>query len=463
MPEFDRAGGRGDRRPRAARAARRDRRPRALQRARPRPTGRAGRPAPPRWPPAARPRAWRCRSTRIPPTVDGAAFDAKVAAAERRRERRLRALGRARPRRRWTGSTSWPRAASSASRRSCATRGSTTSRPPTTTCWAPGWSAPPRSACRCRARRAARPAAPRSQGADWRAWAASRPPEAELAAIERALELAEADRLLAARRARLDRRRGGGGRRGARPRRRRDAARPARTTSRWPRRTWSGSARRQVRAAAAAAPRERDALWRHLRAGRIALVASDHSPCPPAMKAGGFDAAWGGIAGAQTTLALLLDEGPARAACRSPALAELVTGAPAARLRLPKGRLEPGADADLALVDLRGASTRSAAARPAPRRTRSPAAAARTGRADARARRPCTTAASRPGARPSDKATGGDERSEDHRRPVRVPRALGAGGAPRRRAPRSRGCSRSATRSSTCAGAASPPGSRSAT
>jgi allantoinase len=33
---------------------------------------------------------------------------------------------------------------------------------------------------------------------------------------------------------------------------------------------------------------------------------------------------------------------------------DLVTGAPARRFGLPKGRLEPGADADLALIDLRG-------------------------------------------------------------------------------------------------------------
>jgi allantoinase len=68
------------------------------------------------------------------------------------------------------------------------------------------------------------------------------------------------------------------------------------------------------------------------------------------MKAGDFTAAWGGIAGCQSLLALLLDAG------RLPlgAVAALTSANPAARLRLPKGRLEPGADADLALVDLRG-------------------------------------------------------------------------------------------------------------
>jgi allantoinase len=99
---------------------------------------------------------------------------------------------------------------------------------------------------------------------------------------------------------------------------------------------------------------DRDALWEQLARGRIALVASDHSPCPPAMKDGGFAAAWGGIAGAQSTLSVLLHEGAARRVPIS-VLAELVTGAPARRFSLPKGRLEPGADADLALVDLREA------------------------------------------------------------------------------------------------------------
>jgi allantoinase len=93
--------------------------------------------------------------------------------------------------------------------------------------------------------------------------------------------------------------------------------------------------------------RERDALWARLTAGRIAFVASDHSPCPPAMKEGDFTTAWGGIAGAQTTLGLLLER-------LAPQTAAALTSAnPAKRLRLPKGRLEPGADADLVLVDLR--------------------------------------------------------------------------------------------------------------
>jgi allantoinase len=91
---------------------------------------------------------------------------------------------------------------------------------------------------------------------------------------------------------------------------------------------------------------ERDALWDEVRAGRIDLVASDHSPAPPSMKQGDDAfAVWGGISGCQSLLASLLGRLPA---CD---VARLTASAPARRLRLPgKGRIEPGADADLALV-----------------------------------------------------------------------------------------------------------------
>jgi allantoinase len=89
---------------------------------------------------------------------------------------------------------------------------------------------------------------------------------------------------------------------------------------------------------------ERDALWDSLR--DIAFIASDHSPCPPDMKEGDFTAAWGGIAGCQTLLALLLDS----ARLDLPAIAALTAANPARRLSLAKGELRVGADADLVLV-----------------------------------------------------------------------------------------------------------------
>jgi allantoinase len=94
---------------------------------------------------------------------------------------------------------------------------------------------------------------------------------------------------------------------------------------------------------------ERDELWRRLRAGEVALVGSDHSPAPPHMKEGDVMTAWGGISGCQLLLPLMLTTGLA-----VEEVVRLVSHAPARRFRLPgKGRLEVGADADLVLVDRR--------------------------------------------------------------------------------------------------------------
>ncbi len=89
---------------------------------------------------------------------------------------------------------------------------------------------------------------------------------------------------------------------------------------------------------------DRDDLRAELAAGSIDLLASDHSPAPASMKQGDDAfAIWGGISGCQSLLAIALTEGFPT---------ELVGERPAARFRLPgKGRLEPGADADLVLVD----------------------------------------------------------------------------------------------------------------
>lgn len=100
---------------------------------------------------------------------------------------------------------------------------------------------------------------------------------------------------------------------------------------------------------------EIEGLWAALEAGEIGSIASDHSPAPPGMKRGDdMFAVWGGIAGAQTTLALTLTHGLARgiAAAR---LATWLATSPAARFGLAgKGRLEAGADADIVLVETGG-------------------------------------------------------------------------------------------------------------
>jgi allantoinase len=93
---------------------------------------------------------------------------------------------------------------------------------------------------------------------------------------------------------------------------------------------------------------ERQGLWEALLGGQIDVVASDHSPAPASIKAGGdFFAVWGGIAGIQSTLAVLLDRGVPVGE-----IARLTAAFPAKRFGLAgKGAIVPGNDADLAFVD----------------------------------------------------------------------------------------------------------------
>jgi allantoinase len=97
--------------------------------------------------------------------------------------------------------------------------------------------------------------------------------------------------------------------------------------------------------------RHRSELRDELSSGTIDIVASDHSPAPPNMKTGDFARAWGGIAGVQSTLAVLLEQG-----LRLERIAQLLAATPARRFRIRnKGAIRPGNHADLTLVDL-GAS-----------------------------------------------------------------------------------------------------------
>jgi allantoinase len=187
-------------------------------------------------------------------------------------------------------------------------------------------------------------------GPTWRDWVASRPVEAELRAIERALALA-ADTGCSLHVVHVSTGRGVALVAEARTR---GVDATCETCPHYLVLTEDDLERLGTRAKCAPPLRpaaERDALWAHLGASRIALVASDHSPCPPEMKAGGWDVAWGGIAGCQTLLPLLLEDGRLE-----PAEVGVLTSANvAARFRLPKGPLAPGADADIVLVD-RGAA-----------------------------------------------------------------------------------------------------------
>jgi allantoinase len=107
----------------------------------------------------------------------------------------------------------------------------------------------------------------------------------------------------------------------------------------------------------------REALWAALEKGLIDMVATDHSPCPPAMKRpkpgideGRFDLAWGGISSLGLALSVMwtameqrgtsLNQGMER-------IGEWMAAGPArlAGLSCRKGELIPGADADFVVFN----------------------------------------------------------------------------------------------------------------
>jgi allantoinase len=100
---------------------------------------------------------------------------------------------------------------------------------------------------------------------------------------------------------------------------------------------------------------EREALWRGLVSGEIQHIASDHSPCPPALKhrdTGDFMSAWGGIASLQLTLPVVWSGMRARGVPIE-RLAEWLSSAPARLVGLErrKGAIAAGLDADLVVWD----------------------------------------------------------------------------------------------------------------
>ena len=96
----------------------------------------------------------------------------------------------------------------------------------------------------------------------------------------------------------------------------------------------------------------REALWEGLREGTLTLVVSDHSPSPPNLKDGDFATAWGGISSLQVRL-------PATwtgASTRGFGLGDLAGWLALAPARLAgladrKGSIEIGKDADFVVFD----------------------------------------------------------------------------------------------------------------
>jgi allantoinase len=97
----------------------------------------------------------------------------------------------------------------------------------------------------------------------------------------------------------------------------------------------------------------RERLWGGLRDGVIDLIVSDHSPCPPELKGtGDFTAAWGGISSLQLGLPIIWTQATPRGFGIADVARWMAAGpAVLAGLRGRKGAIAPGYDADLVVFD----------------------------------------------------------------------------------------------------------------
>lgn len=99
----------------------------------------------------------------------------------------------------------------------------------------------------------------------------------------------------------------------------------------------------------------REALWQGLRDGVIDLVATDHSPCPPAMKRrerGDFRGSWGGISGVSLALSIIWTEARRRGFALTDVARWMAQGpARLAGCQESKGCLATGLDADFVVFD----------------------------------------------------------------------------------------------------------------
>jgi dihydroorotase len=100
------------------------------------------------------------------------------------------------------------------------------------------------------------------------------------------------------------------------------------------------------------APGDRKALWDAFAAGRIDVVATDHAPHTREEKEERFEEAPSGLPGVATAFPLLLRQVRAETLSLE-RLVQAMASRPAEILGLSKGRIEVGADADLAVVDAR--------------------------------------------------------------------------------------------------------------
>jgi allantoinase len=100
---------------------------------------------------------------------------------------------------------------------------------------------------------------------------------------------------------------------------------------------------------------EQEKLWEKLIEGKIDMLTSDHSPCPPEMK---FSATnnifevWGGITGCQNNVDLMFDEAVLKRQIPITEFVKMIAWNPAERFHFPdKGEIAVSKDADIILVD----------------------------------------------------------------------------------------------------------------
>lgn len=91
-------------------------------------------------------------------------------------------------------------------------------------------------------------------------------------------------------------------------------------------------------------------MWEKLFNGEIDRPVSDHSPCPPEMKAGNIMEAWGGIAGLQNCMDVMFDEAVQKRGMSLPMFGKLMATNAADILVCSKRPYRPVKDADFVFI-----------------------------------------------------------------------------------------------------------------